>query len=795
MIERMNIKKFGCFSDLYWDSIFSKGNLIYEFKRLNILYGRNYSGKTTLSRIFRSYELGRLPENYKKPEFNITSSDEGSLSEQDVQEHKLDVRVYNKDFINENLSFLRDHSEGEIKTFAIIGSDNRDIEEEISQKEKILGNIDDKEGLRYEHEVKNKLYVDKNKNASQAVQGLENKLRRYANDNIKQDRTIGYPTYNIAQIKNDIQAIEKTPFVILNEPEVRYRQDLLQEKVIPDITVKISFNPKFSSIYTEAKEILRKEIKPSSPLQDLLNDQLLQAWVREGMNYHRNKRVTCGFCGQSLPDDLWTKLDAHFNKESSEMEEELTRQIERIESEIKAVSSVSMPEKDSFYISKRSKFEAIRSEFYETHNDYLIEIRKIRAMLLARQKDIFSTKNCAEVVDYSSELLRSINELNQLIDDNNTTAKILPQQQRDARDELRLNKVADFINSINLPEERQKIDNLKNESDLCKGELEELEHRIRDIESKIEVLQTELQDKKKGAEKVNEYLNHFFGHEGLRLVAVEDAIESKYKFQIMRGDEPAYNMSEGECSLVSFCYFIARLEDIDTKGKDLVIYIDDPISSLDSNHIFFVFSLIESVITKPEKNTGGTKRFRYKQLFISTHNLEFFKYLTRLSRPEKQGGTEFFLVEKPGAVSTLCLMPKYLRDYQTEFHYLFHQIYRCKDSNNAHENHEVFYNFGNNLRKFLEAYLFYKYPYKDDNDSPIERLQKFFGDDTTSTILTNRVGNELSHLEKIFDRSMHPIEIPVIPDLVNFVLDRMYKNDKDQLNALLQSIGEQVRDD
>ena len=87
-------------------------------------------------------------------------------------------------------------------------------------------------------------------------------------------------------------------------------------------------------------------------------------------------------------------------------------------------------------------------------------------------------------------------------------------------------------------------------------------------------------------------------------------------------------------------------------------------------------------------------------------------------------------------------MPKYLRDYQTEFHYLFHQIYRCKDSQGAHENHEVFYNFGNNLRKFLEAYLFYKYPYKDDQAGSSERLLQFFGEDATATALANRVGNE-----------------------------------------------------
>src|SRR5690606_39389208 len=54
-----------------------------------------------------------------------------------------------------------------------------------------------------------------------------------------------------------------------------------------------------------------------------------------------------------------------------------------------------------------------------------------------------------------------------------------------------------------------------------------------------------------------------------------------------------------------------------------------PISSLDSNHIFFMFSLIESLIAKPVKKADGSNTYRYKQLFISTHNLDFLKYLKR----------------------------------------------------------------------------------------------------------------------------------------------------------------------
>ena len=259
----------------------------------------------------------------------------------------------------------------------------------------------------------------------------------------------------------------------------------------------------------------------------------------------------------------------------------------------------------------------------------------------------------------------------------------------------------------------------------------------------------------------------------------------------MRGRQPAYNMSEGERSLVSFCYFMAKLEDAETRGKDLIVYIDDPVSSLDSNHIFFVFSLIESVLAKPEKNPDGSNRYGYRQLFISTHNLDFLKYLKRLSAPrENRGGTEFFLVEKEGFSSSLRLMPRYLKDYQTEFIYLFHQIYKCRDAEASEDNHQIFYNLGNNLRKFLEAYLFYKYPYTEDRNDRLERLRKFFGNDVTVIALTNRINNELSHLENIFDRSMKPIDIPELPKVASFVLDTIRKKDREQYDSLLRSIGE-----
>ena len=97
----------------------------------------------------------------------------------------------------------------------------------------------------------------------------------------------------------------------------------------------------------------------------------------------------------------------------------------------------------------------------------------------------------------------------------------------------------------------------------------------------------------------------------------------------------------------------------------MIIYIDDPVSSLDTNHIFFVFSLIESVLTIPNKESNHTNSCKYRQLFISTHNLDFLKYLKRVTKPNKDGTTEFLMVEKEMGSSRLILMPEYLKKYQT----------------------------------------------------------------------------------------------------------------------------------
>ncbi|AXI61582.1 hypothetical protein DLD99_14240 [Pseudomonas kribbensis] len=805
MIHQIDIERFGSFSDLDWKkSVRDSGRNVQDLKRLNILYGRNYSGKTTLSRLFRALELRKTPSSYTDVSFTIRG-DNGNVAPSSLLTHNYDVRVYNRDFVTDNLSFLVNQIGGEIKTFAIVGEKNKEIDDAIEAIETKLGSTEGKSGLRFELEAK-KLERDRIKGNHKAVSdSLEEKLRSHANNKIKKNREYGLSTYNIDSIKRDINTVKKPDFSPLTTEEQTTKLNLLKQEALPDINETLSIKLNLNSLRETSEQLLSKKITPTKPIQELLNDSILQNWVKQGINLHRQKREDCAFCRQNLPHELWQTLDSHFSKESGDLETALDSAILTVNSEINLVANLNKFTSDQFYTDERPAFHTNSKALSDALTIYRKDVDALKQALESRKNNLFQTVALAPPSYNEEDVQGYVNAINTLISQNNTKTKTLEKDKASAREALRLTDVHTLFQSIKYESELARIENLKTSLDTASTIYESAESEIREAVAKISSLRATQKDERKGAEQVNSLLNHFFGHDGIKLEAKDGSDQKTVKFEITRNGTSAYNLSEGECSLIAFCYFIAKLDEAENKGKELIIYIDDPISSLDNNHIFFMFSLIESLITKPLKNDDGSNKYRYNQLFISTHNLDFLKYLKRLSIPKKKIPTgdgktksvedsESFLIERNGSASNILLMPAYLRDYITEFHYLFHQIYKCKNQDAANLNHEPFFGFGNNLRKFLEAFLCFKYPYHDDKNDAFERIRKFFGEEEdTAVALINRLNNEFSHLEAIPDRGFKPVEIPEIARVANYVLDKIYNSDSAQYNALLKSIGEPER--
>ncbi|WP_024658663.1 AAA family ATPase [Pseudomonas syringae USA007] len=806
MITQIDIASFGSFSGLEWKkAVRDSGKNVKNFQRLNILYGRNYSGKTTLSRIFRALETGKLPTNYLASSFAVTG-DTGVVTCSGLLSHNYDVRVYNRDFVAENLSFLiNEDTGGEIKTFAIVGEKNKEIDQAISAIETKLGSIEAKSGLRFDLEAR-KQERDRTKASYSTAQSvLEGKLRSHAADKIKKNLQYGVPVYNIESIKRDIATTSKSGFAPLTLPEQAGKLSLLKQEALPDITNMLAIALKYDQLKSQAEPLLSKAIAPTKPIQELLNDSVMQLWVKQGIAHHRDKRDVCAFCRQSLPHDIWQVLDEHFSKESGDLETDLESVITAVKGEIATVAGLAPLRSEEFYTEERSAFGVSSQALAKELALYKKDLETLKKTLESRKNNLFQPVVLLPALHSPIEIQQHMNSINDLIATNNGKTKTLEEDKASARDLLRLTDVCAFADAITYDAELTTIAALKTEADTAETTYTSAAKIIRDDEAEVQNLRNKQRDERKGAGRVNSLLNNFFGHDGLKLEPRDSEDKATVKFEITRDGKAAYNLSEGECSLIAFCYFIARLDAPESKGKELIIYIDDPISSLDSNHIFFMFSLIESLIARPVKKADGSNSYRYKQLFISTHNLDFLKYLKRLSIPSKKIATgdgkqksahdyEHFMVERNGPTSNIMLMPSYLRDYITEFHYLFHQIYKCKDQSAAQISHEPFFGFANNLRKFLEAFLFFKYPHHDNKGDSLERIRKFFGEEEDAAIaLINRLNNEFSHLEEVPDRSFKPVEIPEIAKVANYVLDKIYASDAIQYNALLQSIGEPER--
>lgn len=115
-----------------------------------------------------------------------------------------------------------------------------------------------------------------------------------------------------------------------------------------------------------------------------------------------------------------------------------------------------------------------------------------------------------------------------------------------------------------------------------------------------------------------------FGFHSFKLAKATTGIS--YKLMRSDGTDAKSTLSEGEKSFITFIYFYYLLKGSDTESgitTDRVVVFDDPVSSLDSEVLFIVSSLIKGLFDEVRALNG-----HIKQIFILTHNVYFHKEIT-----------------------------------------------------------------------------------------------------------------------------------------------------------------------
>ena len=790
MIRKINISKFGLFSNFQWNFTRSgkKGEVKdVFFEKENIIYGRNYSGKTTLSRIIRSLETKNISDKYENVVFEIELDDRTKIDQNNYKENPLKIRVFNEDFIRENLSFIIDPN-GQINSFAILG-DNVTIQPQLDKLSNLLGSDEaDKETGMYRNlKDLRKIESLKKEEWEKEENNKENLLKDKAKKIKENNNKYGNVNYNITKIKEDIKEINSPTFSLIDTEKEKLNEQIIKEEAKNEIDISLFEQFKLNEFLARAQKLLSKDILDSNKIEELVKNSILNNWVRTGYDLHKKNKdnCKCNFCGNSISENRWQELDRHFDEETEKLRIELVSFQEEISLEINKITN--LPDSNIFYSEFQKEAEDVLNSLQEEYSKYKSDIENIKDRIKEREENILQTSIFEIKPSFEIKTFNNLKQIiNNLIQRNNQYSQKLSTKQNEAKKELRLLEVKRFLDTIQYD---HLLKNISLEESIYmdkEKERKNFEKEIKQKEQQRKELESQLNDESLGAEKVNAYLNNFFGHQNLTLEAIEEnTTEKKVKFEIKRDGLTAHHLSEGECSLIAFCYFMAKLYDVETQSHKPIIFIDDPISSLDSNHIFYVYSLINSELFSKD---------RFEQIFISTHNLEFLKYLKRLQK-SNNSKREHFIIHRSKKNTEIILMPEYMKNYVTEFNYLFHQIYKCAKADKIDDtNYHILYNFGNNIRKFLEVLLFYKYPSNQDDvgKANSRRLKQYFDSDVQSTSLTERISNEYSHLEEIFTRSENIIEgnITEMQKLARFVLKKIEEKDEEQYNALLDSIGE-----
>lgn len=797
MIKKLkSIDGMAVFHGFKWDnSVKDQSGKVVNFTDINVLYGRNYSGKTTLSRIIRGLETGTISDKYGAPEFCLEFCDGSEITQDSLNKCLSKVRVFNEDFVRDNLRFITNPDDS-IEPFAILGGDNTKIEAEIQSIKSELGvETDGAETCLFLQRKRAKTeWEDSQKKLRDAKADIDSKLNAKATDKqigikYKPER-FGDQNYNRPKLDRDIQEVVSPGFLSVTNADIQRLEKLTQEIGLNPVGARTPFTLHFNQFAEKTKLLLEKTVSPSNKLEELVKNAVLNRWVNEGRNLHVDRKA-CAFCGNSISANRWDDLEKHFDEESRKIESEIDSLVGEISRERELVLERRVIDKSLFYSKFHARLDAFVDRNKECSQRYANSLGLLRDQLNQRKADILNTKVFIQQPDFSVDINEALSEYDAVVKESNAFTERLEDEKKKARMSLRLQEVCSFIQLIGYVDLCKKITTLEYDVQCANIQYDQIAQTIVEKQMQIKERREKLRDEGKGAQKVNEYLNDFFGDRFFSLEPRQLSCDNGTpltKFEVVRDGKKAYNLSEGECSLLAFCYFLAKLEDIDTKGSKPIVWIDDPISSLDSNHVFFVYSLIRSDIVSSKI---------FAQLFVSTHNLEFLKYLKRLhgtftnqNNKSQEFGRAFFIVHRQHQNAAIKLMPQYLQEYVTEFNYLFHQIYQCAQIQEIDDtNYTLFYNFGNNARKFLEMYLYYKYPDGLKDNDGMRRLGMFFGVDDIPALLIARVNNEYSHMCSAFERGSTPVEVPEMKKVATRILEKIKDSDSEQYGALLESIG------
>jgi len=452
--------------------------------------------------------------------------------------------------------------------------------------------------------------------------------------------------------------------------------------------------PSLNELANATAELMRTTVVTAS-IESLKKDAELSKWTREGLHLHKKREAnTCLFCEQPLPPGRLATLEAHFSAEYERFIQRLDEQIRKLEVDKNEASDLErgLPRRGELYEDLANEYEVVEQSLcraLKSVQQFLENL--IQALKDKKNKPFEALTLSVEVPTVKADV---VEQLNQVIRKHNQGCDDFLSRVSQARDRLARGMVAE-----SLDEFVRLRDTVKQAKDRVKS----LKRTVRDLRENIEQLEREIIEHRKPAKELNDDLQKYLGHDELRVAVKETG------YEITRNGQPAYSLSEGETTAIALLYFLKSLQDRDFDLERGVIVLDDPVSSLDANALYLAFGFIRERTKNAE------------QLFIFTHNFSFFRQVRNWFHHLK-GQNKNHLAQRPARFYMLDCRIKdcqrcaeirpldpLLEEYESEYHYLFSQIYRVAYSSIS-SGLEENYVLPNIARRVLESFLAFRFP-------------------------------------------------------------------------------------
>lgn len=369
-------------------------------------------------------------------------------------------------------------------------------------------------------------------------------------------------------------------------------------------------------------------------------------WVKQGRKYHEQEPETCPFCQQPTDKQFAADLVAFFSK--------------AYDNDIQSIKQL----RDIYQRISEQLLTTIQS-CIELNNPFLnIELFNVEAQVLegrlkgnqatlAKKLDEPSQKVELEPIEpLITQLQALLTEANEKTNAHNQTVANIASEKHTLTGQVWryvLNELAD-----DLQQYRQKKDCLRRAIEGMEGSQRTKNERLRGLQNQIKELEKQTTSIQPTISAIKDLL-HKFGFHSFSIGASADG--QHYRIIRANGEDASRSLSEGEKTFVTFLYFYYLIKGAQTSSgitANRVVVFDDPISSLDSDILYIVSSLIKSVMEEArDQNT------QIKQVFVLTHNVYFHKEISfNRGRPNNSTLSEesFWLVKKlqHGSVVERC---------------------------------------------------------------------------------------------------------------------------------------------